>query len=74
VQVSAGKQQEEGDSKERRIPAAWAYVRSFAWVRPIIILGVLYICALCIILTLFHKLPTVSQLAGACQCTLLVVV
>lgn len=54
----------EGDSKERRTPAAWAYIRSLAWVRPILILAVLYICALSVILALFYQLPSLSQLAG----------
>jgi hypothetical protein len=60
-----GEPKKEGDSKGRRYPAAWAYLRSFAWVRPIAILAVLYICALSIILVLFYQLPSLSQLAGA---------
>lgn len=55
----------EEESKQRRISAPWAYARSLAWVRPVLILAVLYICSLSLIVALFSQLPTLSALAGA---------
>ena len=54
-------------SKERRRhhhTPRWAYIRSLAWLRPVLILGALYLLALAAILLLFARLPTPAQLAA----------
>lgn len=51
------------ENKQRRVSAPWAYLRSLAWVRPILIFAALYISALTLILLLFSQLPTLSELA-----------
>lgn len=56
-------QEDEASSKERRHPPTWAYVRSLAWVRPVLILAALYLLALATILALFSQLPSLSQMA-----------
>lgn len=58
-------QEEEEESKTRRFSAPWAYARSLAWLRPMLMLAALYVAALSLILLLFSQLPTPSQLAGA---------
>jgi hypothetical protein len=63
-QLAGAADSQEAESKERRYPAALAYIRSLAWVRPILILAVLYVAGLALILLLFSQLPTPSQLAG----------
>lgn len=55
----------EEESKARRVSAPWAYARSLAWLRPMLVLAALYLVALSFIVLLFSQLPTPSQLAGA---------
>ncbi len=54
----------EEESKARRVSAPWAYARSLAWLRPVLVLAALYLVALSFIVLLFSQLPTPSQLAG----------
>ncbi|PRW51118.1 putative membrane protein isoform B [Chlorella sorokiniana] len=54
---------QEADSKVRRHPTTGAYIRSLAWVRPVLILAALYVAALSLIVLLFSRLPNLEQLA-----------
>ena len=69
--LGPGLLQERGEgeaSKERRRhhihSPRWAYIRSLAWLRPVLILAALYLLALAAILLLFSRLPTPAQLAA----------
>lgn len=53
----------EADSKVRRHPTTGAYIRSLAWVRPMLILAALYVASLSLIVLLFSRLPNLEQLA-----------
>ncbi|KAI7844749.1 hypothetical protein COHA_001632 [Chlorella ohadii] len=53
----------EADSKVRRHPTTGAYIRSLAWVRPVLILAALYVAALSLIVLLFSRLPNLEQMA-----------
>lgn len=48
-------------------PSAWGYVSSWRWVKPVAVLAVLYMIALCLLLTLFRRLPSTDSLSSKAQ-------
>lgn len=52
-------------SKVARVPSPWVYVKSLAWVRPLLLLICLYLCGLLLLWALARSFPPLASLSGS---------